>query len=150
MKVKVFHIRLTKENLQSDQDTLNAFLDSVAVKKTSTELVTTAQTNFWSILVFYEDQKIERPGRNSYKVSITSESELTEEDQRIYETLRQWRQERASQQGIPSYMISHNTELMTIAKFRPQSLDDLSRIKGFAGQKLAKYGEDIIALLNSI
>lgn len=54
MKVNVFHIRLTKENLQSDQDNLNNFLDNVTVKKTATEVIN-GQPNFWSILVFYDD-----------------------------------------------------------------------------------------------
>lgn len=41
---------------------------------------------------------------------------------------------------------------MTIAKIKPQSLDELSKVKGFVsgGQKIAKYGDDIIAVLNSI
>ena len=60
MKVKVFHIRLTKENLQTDQDNLNNFLDSVTVKKTATTLIN-GQPNFWSILVFYDDQNKEKP-----------------------------------------------------------------------------------------
>ena len=47
-------------------------------------------------------------------------------------------------------MVWHNTELMTIAKVKPQSLDELSNIKGFGGQKIAKFGDDILALLNSI
>lgn len=41
-------------------------------------------------------------------------------------------------------------ELITIAKVKPQSLDELSKIKGFGGQKISKFGDDIIALLNSI
>jgi len=36
MKVKVFHIRLTKEYFQTDQDTVNSFLESVTVLKTET------------------------------------------------------------------------------------------------------------------
>ncbi|MFN8333688.1 MAG: HRDC domain-containing protein [Cyclobacteriaceae bacterium] len=150
MKVKVFHIRLTIEDSQSDQDRLNSFFETVTVEKTATELVTTGQSNFWSILVFYDDQKIDRPERISDKLSVISDSELSEEEKRIYEALRQWRQNRAIQLGMPSYIVAHNTELMTIAKSKPQTLDELSKIKGFGGQKAAKYGEDIIALLNSI
>lgn len=44
MKVKVFHIRPTKENLQSDQDSLTNFLNSVTVKKTATELINESLT----------------------------------------------------------------------------------------------------------
>lgn len=143
MKAKVFHIRLTKENLQTDQDNLNNFLDNVTVKKTAMELVN-GQPNFWSILVFYDEQKA------SDKITLTSDTELTTEDEIIYEALRQWRQEKAAQLNLPSYIIAHNAELMTIAKMKPQTLAELSKIKGFGGQKIAKYGDDILALLNSI
>ncbi|WKZ76262.1 MAG: HRDC domain-containing protein [Vicingaceae bacterium] len=149
MKVKVFHIRLTKDNLQTDQDNLNNFLDSVTVKKTATELIS-GQPNFWSILVFYDDQKTEKQVKTSDKISVTADTELTEGEKRIFEILKQWRQDKATQLNIPNFMVCHNTELMTIAKVKPQTLDDLSQIKGFGGQKIAKFGDDIIALLNSI
>lgn len=149
MKVKVFHIRLTKENLQSDQDNLNNFLDSVTVKKTATELID-GQPNFWSILVFYDDPKTEKLEKTSNKIAITDENELTDDEKRIFVTLKQWRQDKATLLNIPSFMVCHNTELMTIARVKPQTLDELSKIKGFGGQKIAKFGDDIIAVLNSI
>ena len=149
MKLKVFHIRLTKENLQTDQDNLNNFLDSVIVKKTSTELVN-GQPNFWSNLVFFDEQKAEKQEKTSDKISVTDDNELTEDEKIIFSNLKQWRQDKATQLNIPNFMVCHNTELMTIAKVKPQTLDDLSKIKGFGGQKIAKFGDDILALLNSI
>ena len=151
MKIKHFYIRLNKENLQIDQDTLNSFLDNVVVKKTVTELIN-GQPNFWSILVFNDEQKADRQDKNSEKVAVTSETELTAEEKNIYDVLREWRQDKASELNVPNYVVAHNTELMTIAKIKPQSLDELSKVKGFVsgGQKIAKYGDDIIAVLNSI
>ena len=151
MKIKHFYIRLNKENLQIDQDTLNSFLDNVVVKKTVTELIN-GQPNFWSILVFYDEQKTNRQDRNSEKIAVISETELTEEEKNIYDVLREWRQDKASELNVPSYVVAHNTELMTIAKIKPQSVDELSKVKGFVngGQKITKYGDDIIAVLNSI
>ncbi len=149
MKVKVFHIRLTKENLQTDQDNLNNFLNNVTVKKTATELIN-GQPNFWSILVFYDDLKTEKENKTSDKISITDENELTDEEKNIYATLKHWRQDKATQLNIPSFMVCHNTELHTISKIKPQNLDELSKIKGFGGQKISKFGDDILALLNSI
>lgn len=149
MKVKVFHIGLTKENLQSDQDNLNNFLDSVTVKKTATELIN-GQPNFWLILVFYDEQKTEKQEKTSDKISITDENELTDEGNRIFATLKQWRQDKATQLITPSFMVCHNTELLTISKIKPQTLDELSNIKGFGGHKIVKFGDGILALLNSI
>lgn len=141
MKVKVIHIRLTKENLQSDQDNLINFLESVTVKKTATELIN-GQPNFWSILVFYDDQKAEKQENISDNISVTDEDELTDDEKRIFSTLKQWQQDKATQLNSPNFMACHNTELMTIAKVKPQTLDDLSKIKGFGGQKILKFGDD--------
>lgn len=148
MKVKVFHIRLTKENLQADQDNLNDFLDTVSISKIESVLIT-GQPNFWSILVFFGEKNADLP-KSSNKIAVTTDSELTEEEKLIYNALRQWRNDKAINLNLPSYVIAHNTQLMTIAKVKPQTLDDFINIKGFGGQKVAKYGEDIIALLNSI
>jgi len=143
MKVKVFHIRLSKEYLQTDQDNLNNFLDSVTVKKTSTELVS-GQVNFWSILVFYENQK------PSDKLNTTDDTELNQEEKEIFEALKQWRLSKATQLNYPAYVICHNSQLIEIAKIKPQTVDELFKIKGLGESKIAKYGDDIIAVLNSI
>lgn len=47
-------------------------------------------------------------------------------------------------------MVAHNAELMSIAKMKPQTVEDLPKIKGFGERKIAKYGDDIITILNSI
>jgi len=47
-------------------------------------------------------------------------------------------------------MICSNSELVTLVKERPDSAEKLIGIKGFGDQKIAKFGEEIIAFLNSI
>ena len=149
MKVKVFQIRLIKEQLHIDQENLNNFLDSVIVKKTATELIP-GQPDFWSVLVFYDERKAGIQERPSDKMAVTSDSELSEDEKIIVETLKQWRHDKATQLQIPNYMVCHNSELLTIAKVKPQNLYDLTKIKGFGRRKTAKFGDDIITVLNSI
>ena len=149
MKVKVFHIRLTKEYFQTDQDTVNSFLESVKVLKTETELIS-GQVNFWSILTFYDIKEKDLIEKDSNKISYTVATELTVEEKKYFESLRLWRQDKAAHLGIPSFMICHNIELITIAKEKPTKVEDLNKIKGFSKRKIAKFGDDIISLLNSI
>jgi superfamily II DNA helicase RecQ len=149
MKIKIFHIRLTKVNLQTDQDNLNNFLDSVTVRKTATELIN-VQPNFLTILVFYDGKRTKNLVNTSNKITVTTDKELTENEKRVFETLKQWRQDKATQLSIPAFMGCHNPELMTKAKVKPLNLDDLSKIKGFGEQIITKFGEDFITVLNSI
>ena len=39
---------------------------------------------------------------------------------------------------------------MTFGRVKPENLNDIWKIKGFGGQKIAKFDTDILALLNSI
>lgn len=151
MKVKHFYLRLSQQYLQIDQESLNNFLENVIVKKTVTELID-EQLKFWSILVFYEEQNNQLNAKKPDKISITNENELSEEEKKIYTVLKQWRQDKASKLNVSNYVVAHNAELISIAKVKPQNIDELVKIKGFArnGRKISKYGDDIIAVLNSI
>lgn len=152
MKVKAFQIRLAEEFLQVDQDNLNKFIEKVDVRKTSTELAN-GKPDYWSILVFYDELIAglsAPPPAPGNKISFAAGTELSEEEKRIYETLKEWRAEKALTLSLPTYLVCSNAQLVAVAKVRPQSLDDLIKIKGFAGQKTARHGGDIIALLNSV
>ena len=52
--------------------------------------------------------------------------------------------------NLPAYKICNNSELVTLEKERPDSVDKLVSIKGFGDQKIVKFGEEIVAYLNSI
>jgi superfamily II DNA helicase RecQ len=148
MKVKVFQIGLANDNLQSDQEGLNNFLGSVTVKKTATQFIN-GQSNFWSVLVFYDERKSEKEVIAPDKIMVKDTAELSDDEKYIFETLKQWRQDKATQSSVPNYMICHNSELMSVAKVKPQTLGDLSKIKGFGEHKISKFGDEILTVLNS-
>jgi len=149
MKLRVFNIRLNKEHLHNDQEELNQFMEGVTVKKTSCQLIN-AQINYWSILVFY-DQKANSESRSnqSSKICFPIETVLNEEEQKILDSFKIWRQSKAAELSLPTYMVCSNSELVTLVKVRPDSIEKLVSIKGFGEQKIAKFGEEIIAFLNS-
>ena len=142
MNIKVFNIRLSKEHCQEDQNKMNEFLDSVEIKLTSTNFVTTSTVDFWSAAVFY----VPKTGNKS----IANEIELTIDEKKIYSALKKWRSDKAQQLLLPHYMICHNSELISIAIKKPQTLIDFKNIKGFGENKTANYGDDIISLLNAL
>jgi DNA helicase-2/ATP-dependent DNA helicase PcrA len=63
------------------------------------------------------------------------------------ERLRAWRLERAREDGVPPYVVFHDSVLHAIADARPTSLGELSRIAGVGPAKLERYGTDVLALL---
>ena len=61
--------------------------------------------------------------------------------------LRAWRLERAREDGVPPYVVFHDTVLHAIADARPASLGELSQIAGVGPAKLERYGSEVLALL---
>jgi superfamily II DNA helicase RecQ len=147
MRIKHFQIRLTNEYLKADEDSLNEFLKTVVVKKTTPQLVIVEQTTYWSVLVFYDDISSLENHKNEKTVIDTSS--LTEEERTRYEALRTWRSHLARRQASPNYIVASNAELAAIAKLNPTTLQELHKVKGMGEKKISKYGEEIIGLLNS-
>jgi ATP-dependent DNA helicase RecQ len=65
----------------------------------------------------------------------------------MFEQLRAWRGAVAKEQGLPAYVIFHDATLREIATRRPSTLSELGSISGIGENKLAKYGEQVLAAL---
>jgi DNA helicase-2/ATP-dependent DNA helicase PcrA len=63
--------------------------------------------------------------------------------------LREWRLVTARSDGVPAYVVAHDALLAEIADQRPASIPALRRIKGMGPSKLARYGEEILAVLRA-
>ncbi|MFE9206945.1 DNA helicase RecQ [Micromonospora sp. NPDC007230] len=79
--------------------------------------------------------------------AATVVADLTPAAAPVFERLRAWRAATAKEQGVPAYVIFHDATLRQIATEAPASLAELSRINGVGENKLAKYGEQILAVL---
>ena len=75
--------------------------------------------------------------------------DLPEEARPVFETLRAWRAAAAKEQGVPAYVIFHDSTLREIAAKTPSTLAEFAIISGVGENKLAKYGQQILDLLTS-
>ena len=92
---------------------MNDFFETVTFKKSSTQFVESENDSYWSVLVHYEEiseAKNEDPKQ---------EVELTEREQVIFQNLKRWRAEKASELGFKNFMICPNSVLMNIAICKP-------------------------------
>jgi ATP-dependent DNA helicase RecQ len=70
-------------------------------------------------------------------------------DPDLFARLRAWRKETATERGVPAYVIFHDSTLQAIAQEKPTSLTELSRIAGLGERKLALYGEQLLAVIQT-
>ena len=146
MNIKVFNIRLSKEHCQNDQSKMNEFLDTVEVKLTSTNFVTTGTSDYWSAVVFFQPK-----GSNKEKPeSKLSEEELLPDELSAFKALKSWRNDLAVKLDWSAFRICHNSHLIAIVKSKPLTLDDLENVSGFGKTRVEKYGDDIMSVLNAL
>jgi DNA helicase-2/ATP-dependent DNA helicase PcrA len=71
-------------------------------------------------------------------------------DEELVEVLKEWRRDRARTDGVPAYVVLHDSHLTGIAARVPRTLRDLARCPGIGPTKLERYGDEIIAAVSSV
>ena len=65
----------------------------------------------------------------------------------LWQALKAKRMELAREQGVPPYVIFHDSTLLEILNQKPQTLDEMGRISGIGQAKLAKYGDAFLLVV---
>jgi DNA helicase-2/ATP-dependent DNA helicase PcrA len=68
-------------------------------------------------------------------------------DERLFETLREWRLTTARAADLPAFVVFTDATLVAIAEQRPADVAALARITGVGPAKLERYGEAVLDLL---
>ncbi|MDB5100034.1 MAG: recQ [Cyanobacteria bacterium RYN_339] len=73
--------------------------------------------------------------------------ELAGPEEELFQALRAWRRELASERGVPPYVILTDATLVELARERPASHVALMGIKGIGESKARAFGEQLLVLL---
>ncbi len=75
--------------------------------------------------------------------------ELSEDDLRLFETLREIRKQLAGEQGVPPYVIFGDVTLLEMSRERPASDDEFLEINGVGQVKLERHGVTFLEAIAS-
>ena len=80
------------------------------------------------------------PGRNEPRP-------LSQEEDRLYEALRQRRSQLARDEAVSAFIVASNRDLAALAQARPATLSELRGVKGFGAKKVERYGEALLQVI---
>ena len=89
-----------------------------------------------------------RQDKSAAKKSKRSTS-LRSVDESLFDQLREHRTALAKEQGVPPYIIFHDSTLEEMARTRPATLDAMRYISGVGESKLEKFGESFLQVIQS-
>lgn len=86
-------------------------------------------------------------GRSSKRGKNSVEEFATPEENSLWEKLREHRKELADQQGVPPFVIFHDSTLREMVISRPANLLAMGQITGVGVKKLERYGDDFVGII---
>jgi len=78
---------------------------------------------------------------------VASEQPPVPEDAGLRDYLREWRRAAAQKQGVPAFVVLHDTSLDGLCRLQPATLAELRGVFGFGEIKTARYGNEILGAL---
>jgi ATP-dependent DNA helicase RecQ len=90
-----------------------------------------------------------RPTKKARKTSQAARDSWDGVDRDVFETLRQFRRDKAAERGQAPFILFSDATLRDLARHRPTTLVELRGIRGIGDKKLADYGADLIRLLTA-
>jgi ATP-dependent DNA helicase RecQ len=70
-------------------------------------------------------------------------------DDPLWQALKAKRLELAREQGVPPYVIFHDSTLLEILNHRPQTLDEMRKISGIGQAKLTRYADYFLEVISN-
>ncbi len=90
---------------------------------------------------------LKRKAQRAERNSKSREPFAGANDDPLWQALKAKRLELAREQGVPPYVIFHDSTLLEILDRKPQTLDEMGRISGVGQAKLARYGDAFLQVL---
>jgi ATP-dependent DNA helicase RecQ len=70
-------------------------------------------------------------------------------DAELLGRLKAWRLQQSRDQGVPAYVVLHDSTLAEIARQRPRDLAALARVPGIGAKKLERYGAGLLDAIDA-
>ncbi len=145
MLLRTITLKFNSVTGQFDEDQLQDFIKDKEILVVREHFFIKHETPYLVVFITYLPGN--RDIASGKKQHDSWRDRLADDQVALFNTLRDWRAERAKQEGVPPYIICNNRQLAQIAATRPSTLDGLANIHGIGKAKIEKYGKELLALL---
>lgn len=94
-------------------------------------------------LSYHQDKEIQ-------SIQKENNSVIEENKDLFIEQLKKYRLTKAKEKNLPPYYIFNDETLNEIISIKPQTIDELLKVKGFGQKKCEWYGNDILQIIRSL
>jgi superfamily II DNA helicase RecQ len=147
MKIQYAPFLLPLWSDSPEQEELNRFIRAHRIIQTRKELVTVNEQHHWAILVEYLEGQ-DKTAAEAAKSKVDYKEILSPEDFTLFSKLRETRKKLAEDSGLPVYAVCTNEQLAEIAKQKPKTVAECTKIEGIGQGKAEKFVPALIAVIH--
>ena len=100
------------------------------------------------VLMRREQEKAPRAAGSTGRPPKATAADLPPSATGLFDRLRAWRGAVAKEQGVPAYVVFNDATMREIAMKEPATLEELGQVSGIGENKLARYGQSVLDLIN--
>lgn len=144
-KIKMSHYVTDSRNLADEYLELIGELHDTICKKI---FLFDAVAEDCSVENYFEKRRKYVPARlevKAYAVDVQENEEI--ENEPLFRLLCSWRREYCSEKDIPAYRMFSTQTLKDVARYLPQNMKQLAKIKGFGKVKIGLFGNECIEMV---
>ena len=148
MLIKIFTIEFNAQSKSFDDAEIVAFLKDKVLLSVKDYLIEEGGKKFLAVVItFSVKEQRELIGAKNVGQSKDWEKLINVDNQPLFEALKNWRRDESKRQGLPPFIIFTNKQLADITVMGPKTLNHLSQVDGVGPQKLNRYGDLILSLV---
>lgn len=96
-----------------------------------------------------EEKKTPKAAKESKKTKTKTSGVLSQEDEPLFQRLRQLRMEIAREEKVPPYIVFSDKTLVHMCIIKPHDKEEMLTVSGVGEHKYTKYGEKFLQEINS-
>jgi len=130
----------------------NDLLKELFIAIDSRQYIMQALTSGWNSELFSERKKsytVTGFKVNTYAASSNAAKLPDSPHPQLYSQLKTLRDKICRQRDVPVYLVASSVTLDEMARYLPQTEEELERISGFGPKKVEQYGEDFLVIIQA-
>ena len=104
----------------------------------------------WALLLTYRDLDPRRARPESTATRKDWRSMLVDDEKKLFDLIRRWRNDKAKADGRPPYVVLTNKQIYEVVRARPKTTTELREIEGVGDARIDSFGAELLAMLDSV
>ena len=150
MKLKVLTVTMDPATGTFDGSEVETFSAANRVERVFEHFFEHEGEPKWALLLTYRDLDPRRAQPESTSKRRDWRSMLIDDERKLFDLIRRWRNDKAKADGRPPYVLLTNKQIYDVVRRRPKTTAELREVEGVGEARIDSFGAELLAMLDNV